>query len=91
MAETPGAAPHPPTHPQKPRSNAGRGFSITASSFVKLFANYGRSHLYAGFELLVLLLVFAAANDCEARGAGGPLACPPLPPPLVPRLGPTGA
>jgi hypothetical protein len=42
-----------------------RGFNITSSSFVKIFSNYARSHLYLGFELALLLIVFAITNECS--------------------------
>lgn len=46
----------------------GRGFSITSSSFIKLFTNYGRTHVYLGFELAWLAIVLAVTMD---RGGGG--------------------
>lgn len=49
----------------------GRGFSISSSSFVKLFSNYGRTHIYFGFELAFLAIVFAIVNDCSSCSYGG--------------------
>lgn len=42
----------------------GRGFAITANSFIRVYTNYARSHLYFGFELAVLAIVLAIAQDC---------------------------
>lgn len=42
----------------------GRGFNITTNSFIKVFSNYARSHLYYGMELVALALVVAIASDC---------------------------
>lgn len=49
----------------------GRGFSITTSQFVKLFANYSRSHLYLGAELVFhALVLFIVGPDCaEVRAS----------------------
>ncbi|GLC38942.1 hypothetical protein PLESTB_000464000 [Pleodorina starrii] len=44
----------------------GRGFSITSSSFIKLFANYGRSHIALGFELAAMAMAVAANLECVA-------------------------
>ncbi|PNW85415.1 hypothetical protein CHLRE_03g185350v5 [Chlamydomonas reinhardtii] len=49
----------------------GRGFSITSSSFLNLFANYGRSHMALGFELAALAIALAATNDCARCSYGG--------------------
>ncbi|KAG2448283.1 hypothetical protein HYH02_006867 [Chlamydomonas schloesseri] len=49
----------------------GRGFSITSSSFTKLFTNYGRSHMALGFELAALAIALAATNDCARCSYGG--------------------
>ncbi|KAG2442515.1 hypothetical protein HXX76_002601 [Chlamydomonas incerta] len=49
----------------------GRGFSITSASFIKLFANYGRSHMAMGFELAALAIALAATNDCARCSYGG--------------------
>ncbi|KAG2448290.1 hypothetical protein HYH02_006874 [Chlamydomonas schloesseri] len=49
----------------------GRGFSITSSSFIKLFTNYGRSHMALGFELAALAIALAATNDCARCSYGG--------------------
>lgn len=51
----------------------GRGFSITSSSFIKLFTNYGRTHVYLGFELAWLAIVFAITMDREGGGSYGGL------------------
>ncbi|KAG2442546.1 hypothetical protein HXX76_002632 [Chlamydomonas incerta] len=44
--------------------STGRGFSITSAAFTTLYTNYARSHLYLGGELLHLLLLTAAVEDC---------------------------
>ncbi|GLC72072.1 hypothetical protein PLESTF_001201000 [Pleodorina starrii] len=49
----------------------GRGFSITSSSFVKLFANYGRSHISLGFELGAMAVAVAATLECTACSYAG--------------------
>mmetsp|Transcript_7771 Transcript_7771/g.23366 ORF Transcript_7771/g.23366 Transcript_7771/m.23366 type:complete len:731 (-) Transcript_7771:730-2922(-) len=42
----------------------GRGFAITSSSFIKLYTNYGRTHIYTGFELGFLCILFYILDDC---------------------------
>ena len=49
----------------------GRGFSITSSSFIKLFVNYGRSHIALGFELAAMAVAVAATNDCARCSYAG--------------------
>ncbi|KAG2499845.1 hypothetical protein HYH03_002136 [Edaphochlamys debaryana] len=49
----------------------GRGFSITSSSFIKLWANYGRSHMALGFELAAMAIALAATNDCARCSYAG--------------------
>ncbi|EFJ51969.1 hypothetical protein VOLCADRAFT_87013 [Volvox carteri f. nagariensis] len=49
----------------------GRGFSITSSSFIKLFANYGRSHISLGFELGAMAVAVAATLDCSSCSYAG--------------------
>ncbi|PNH12435.1 1,3-beta-glucan synthase component FKS1, partial [Tetrabaena socialis] len=49
----------------------GRGFSITSSSFIKLFANYGRSHIALGFELAAMAIAVAATNECARCSYAG--------------------
>ncbi len=49
----------------------GRGFSITSSSFIKLFANYGRSHIALGFELIAMAIAVAATLECARCSYAG--------------------
>ncbi|GIL42995.1 hypothetical protein Vafri_807, partial [Volvox africanus] len=49
----------------------GRGFSITSSSFIKLFANYGRSHIALGFELGAMAVAVAATLECSSCSYAG--------------------
>ncbi|KAG1671279.1 hypothetical protein FOA52_010850 [Chlamydomonas sp. UWO 241] len=44
----------------------GRGFATRTSSFVKLYANYGRTHIIPGLELLSMLVVLYILDDCFA-------------------------
>ena len=42
----------------------GRGFSYTPTSWIVMWCSYGRSHIYLGFELGLLLVVLASTGDC---------------------------
>ncbi|GAX79705.1 hypothetical protein CEUSTIGMA_g7146.t1 [Chlamydomonas eustigma] len=42
----------------------GRGFAYTSSSFVKLYTNYARTHIYPGFELGFMCVVYYVMHDC---------------------------
>lgn len=45
----------------------GRGFSYLPTSFVQLFACYGRSHTYLGFDLGLLAVVVAASGSAGSQ------------------------
>lgn len=45
----------------------GRGFAYSPTSWVKLYASYGRSHLHLGFEIGLLGVVLAATDAAGAR------------------------
>jgi hypothetical protein len=40
----------------------GRGFALTHTSYVKTFSNFGRSHIYFGFQLGMLAVMLAFVN-----------------------------
>jgi 1,3-beta-glucan synthase len=40
----------------------GRGFALTHTPFVKVFSNFGRSHIYFGFQLGMLATMLAFLN-----------------------------
>ncbi|KAG1671275.1 hypothetical protein FOA52_010846 [Chlamydomonas sp. UWO 241] len=42
----------------------GRGFAITSSSFIKLYTNYARTHIFYGFELFFMCILFYILDDC---------------------------
>jgi 1,3-beta-glucan synthase component len=46
----------------------GRGYALKHNSFVKVYSNYARSHLYYASELL-LLLILLALSDPESYAA----------------------